>query len=166
MKIIFSHWETAHKCMTFPRCLASGDRQQSAVTLSMCTTSTNCVGIWRGGLCSIYQQGTLRSVANNPVCSQGEWWWEADFLRRRLIPGGLQHLKREVVSDTHMEADLQFCELCLQGEQQWEHWKVQGACDNSMCQGYVTFFECQGQEISFKIMRPCHQCSTPPVRSD
>ena len=76
-------------------------RQQSAVALSMCIANATCVCMWRGGLCLIYKQGTLRSLVNDPVCSRGEQWWKANFPRRKLIPGGLWHLdKREVASDT------------------------------------------------------------------
>ena len=85
----------------FPGTLLPDLRQQSAVTLSMCTISTNCICIQKGGLCPIYQWGTSRSLVNNSQCSQGKQWKEDDFLRRKLIPGGLQHLnKREVAPDT------------------------------------------------------------------
>ena len=48
------------------------------------------------------------------------------------------------------------------GEQKGEHSKVPRAHDNSMYQGYMTFCECQGHALSFKIMRPHHWCWTPP----
>ena len=52
-------------------CLTSDSRVQwlctsSGCTLSMCITYMNCIYIsWRGGLCPIHHQGTMRSVVIN-----------------------------------------------------------------------------------------------------
>ena len=132
-----------------PNCLTSGSRQQSKVTL--CALPIEMLSVDEGEdsaqLMIRGNQGQCQMIQFVPRGNNGK---RPDFPRRKPIPGGMQHLKREVASDTHVEADLQFWELCSQGEHQCEHSKVPGACDNFMCQGHMTFIKCQGHELLFK----------------
>ena len=159
MKIVFSCWETAHKCMTFPRhptnwLQAAGSRVK---WLYPCALPVQTVSIYKG------EDSALSSVVNDPVCSQGEWWWEANFPRRKLIPGGLQYLT-ERGSPGQPWIYKQICSLwtLLPGWAIVRTVKSTRGTWHSMCQGHMTFFDCQGHKLSFKIMRPHHQCWTLP----
>ena len=144
----------------FPDAWLPNLRQQSAMTLSMCIASITCICIQRGGTLPNLPTGTSRSMVNDPVCSQGEWWWEANFLRRKLIPGGLPHLdKREVASDTHEDHSRSaVLKTLLTGWATVRTFQVPGAHGNSLCQGHKTFLKCQGHELLFRIVIPHHQC--------
>ena len=135
----------------------SGSRVQ---WLSMCIASTTCVCLWSEGLCPIFQREVHGEWSN---VFPGSCQWEADFLRRKLILGGLHHLdKREVASDTPEDLRSAVFWTLLMGWATVRILKVPGACDNSMCQGHMAFFEYHWYGLLFKIVRPHHWCWTLP----
>ena len=91
------------------------------------------------------------SVFPGGMMARGQNIWE-----RRPIPGGLQHLEREVASNTPNEAD-----LCSPGEQQCEHSRVPGACDIFYVPGAHDIFKCKGHKLSFND----HETMSPVLES-
>ena len=102
--------------------------------------------------------GDIEFCGDDPVCSQGKQWWEADFpkrkthSRRTATPkerGSLRHpCGRGSAVLWTLLTGWATVRMLKSARGMWQSY-LPGAHDNSKCQGH---------EFSFKIVRPCHQC--------